>query len=47
VVAPTVILHKAKERTLEDGGGVGKLVQGQEQTIQAGLFGTVQTGVFF
>jgi hypothetical protein len=42
-----VILVEAEQGALEDGGGVGKLVQGQEQPIRAGFFGTKEASVFF
>ena len=41
------MLIEAEQRALEDGGGVGKLVQGQQQSIWAGFFKTIEAGVFF
>ena len=42
-----VTLVEAEQGALEDGGGVGKLVQGQEQSIRAGFFGAKGASVFF
>jgi hypothetical protein len=42
------VLHIGTEKgTLEDGGGVGKLIQGQEQAIRDGFFEAIGTRVFF